>query len=342
MGQEHSGKVMTARGPIEPRELGAVLMHEHLHCDVFDWARDELITEERPMTVERRELLTNEALPPLKQCTEHGCFGFVEATAPPWRAWPTFYSEASEATNVHIVLCTGFYYEVEFGTYWVKRAEDAIWPFVVASSVEELAQFCVRDIVEGLHGTAVRAGAIKLGSDDPEMTEAERKAFLAGARAQKATGVPITTHCTGLGTETTQLSLLEREGVDLNRVIIGHTAWHLMDPECRATCIDWMKRGANFLPTNLGIGDDGGQRWQPLVDAIHDIFDQGCGDRLCLGLDWAFVSESGPFGPCNFVPPPPFLHMFTHTLPAFRERGLTAEQEQMIMRENPQRMLAIR
>ena len=40
---------------------------------------------------------------------------------------------------------------------------------------------------------------------------------------------------------------------DLRRVVIGHTAWHLMDKGYRRTVIEWMKRGANFLPTNLGI-----------------------------------------------------------------------------------------
>jgi len=32
------GKVVTARGPVEPAELGAVMMHEHLICD---WAQKE-------------------------------------------------------------------------------------------------------------------------------------------------------------------------------------------------------------------------------------------------------------------------------------------------------------
>jgi phosphotriesterase-related protein len=194
-----------------------------------------------------------------------------------------------------------------------------------------------------MHGTDVRAGAIKLGTSSPELTDAEQKAFRAGARAQKATGVHITTHCTKKGAETSQLTLLDEEGVDLSRVVIGHTAGHLSDPECRPVCMDWMRRGANFMPTNMGIHEDKPDQWRPLVEALHVIFDAGLGDRIAgFGLDWAFVSESGPFGPCGFIPPPPFLHMFTHTLPAFRKMGMTEEEEEQIMATNPQRILPVR
>jgi predicted metal-dependent phosphotriesterase family hydrolase len=106
--------------------------------------------------------------------------------------------------------------------------------------------------------------------------------------------------------------------------------------------MDWMRRGANFLPTNLGIREDDGKRWQPLVDAIHEVFSAGLGEHLVLGLDWAFCSESRPFSACTFMPPPPFLHMFTHTLPAFRALGLTPQEEETMMLTNPQRIIPVR
>jgi len=315
------GKVITARGPVEPEALGRVLMHEHLHSDIYDWEKEELVLEEKPITPERRELLMREAIPPLRQCNDHGCHALVDATPPPWRAWPSFYVEASEAAKMHIILSTGFYREVEHGTYWVKTPDDGIWPFVRQASVEELAEMCVREIVEGIHGTDVHAGAIKLGTSAPEMTEAD---------------------CTKLGAETSQLTLLDEEGVDLSRVVIGHTGWHLMDPDCRAVCLEWMRRGANFAPTNLRMdGDDGPERWRPLVEAIHEVFDTGLGEHLVLGLDCAFASESEAFHYC-IIPPPPYLYMFTHTLPAFREMGLTPDEEEQMMAANPQRILPVR
>jgi phosphotriesterase-related protein len=338
--KRHAGKVITALGPVEPSALGRVMMHEHLYCDTYDWERGELVQEERPISEERRALLMREAIPFLRQCTEYGCFAYVETTMPPWRAWPTFYAEASRAAGMHIVLCTGFYREVEVGTYWVKTCDEAIWPFVRRASVTELAEFCTREITEGIHGARVCAGAIKLGSSGPELTEAEEKVFRAGARAQQATGVHVTTHCTALGAETSQLRVLDDEGVDLGRVVIGHTAAHLMDRERRKTVMEWMRRGASFMPTNLAVGEHP-EKWQPLIDAIHAVFDAGLGDRLVIGTDWAFVSESAPFGPCSYLPPPPYVQLFTNVLPAFHELGLTAEEEEQMMATNPQRLLPV-
>lgn len=338
------GKALTVTGPVEPESLGKVMMHEHLHSDSFDYDRNELVTEEKP-DEERRQVLLNEAAPYLKQCTEHGCFGFVDPTPPPWRAWPTVYPEVSRAANMHIVLCTGFYREIELGLYWAKKPEWQVWPYVREASVEQLGEMCTREIVDGIHGTPVRAGAIKLGTSRPEMTETEEKSFRAAAIAQKATGVHITTHCTSKVAAFSQMLLLDEEGVDLSRVAIGHIGWSLGEKAFRQACIPWMKRGVTILATNLGC-EDGGKRWQVLVDGIHDLFDAGVGDRLGFGLDWAFCSgegqtKDGRFGPCTFMPQPPFLHMFSHTLPAFRAMGLTAEEEDWIMRRNPQRIIPV-
>jgi phosphotriesterase-related protein len=338
-----TGKVITADGPVAPEALGKVQMHEHLHADMFDWEKDCLIREERPIGKERKEFLIREAVPHMKACVEqHGGGAWVETSVHPWRAWPTFYREITRMTGMHCILISGFYRQVEGGKYWAKhRAEDGISPLLLDHSVEELVEFCVREVAQGIHGTGVRAGGLKFGTSAPQMTDVEVKAARIVARAQLQTGVHITTHCTRLGAETTQLQLLEEEGVDLSRVVLGHTAWHLMNPDCRKVCLEWMKKGANFLPTNLGISDPASiEGWRPLVEAIHEVFDRGLGDRLCFGLDGAFCSESGPFVFC-VAPPPPFLHMYTHTLPAFRKLGLTAAEEDWIMRRNPQRILPV-
>ncbi len=336
------GKVITVCGPVAPEKLGAVMMHEHLHVDFYDWDKQQRIPEEKPCSEERRRYLLDDAVPLLKACREYGLGAFVDPSFAPTRAWPDVYREVSERSGVQIILCTGFYREIETTTYFVKSPADAVWPYVRQASVEELAEFCVREIRDGIHGTDVHAGAIKLGTSAPAMTEAEIKSFRAGARAQKATGAHITTHCTKIGAETSQLELLDREGVDLRRVVVGHTAGHLMNADCRKVCLDWMKRGANFLPTNMGIREeDRGKRWRPLVDAIHAVFDAGQGDKLCLGLDSGYCSESCPFTRVRFLPEPPFLHMFTHTLPVFRAMGLTSAEEDAMMRVNPQRIIPI-
>ena len=339
------GKVITARGLVDPTELGRMMMHEHLHSDLWDWEKDELVAEEHPATPERRRYLLKNAVPLLRRCRqEFGMNAYVDATMPPWRAWPDVYREVSEESGVHIVVSTGYYREIETGTYFVKTPEDAIWPFVREASVEELTELCVKEIVEGIHGTDIRAGVITLGTSQAPMTQAEMKTFIAGAHAQEQTGVHITTHCTQLGAETSQLTVLDREGVDLTRVVVGHTAGHLMNESYRSAILEWMKRGASFLPTNICVWgeQDWESQWQPLIDGIHQVFDAGLGDKLFLGLDSGYCSESGPLEPARFLPPDPWCYMFTDVLPAFRRLGLTEEEEEAIMIKNPASVIPVK
>jgi phosphotriesterase-related protein len=336
------GRVLTVRGPVEPETLGAVMMHEHLHADLFDWEKNRVVTREKPPTPERRKYLLEDAVPLLKQCRDFGMHAYCDVSNCGWRGWPTLYREVSELSGIHIILATGFYREIEVGKYFVKKRADAIWPPVRNWPEDRLAEMCIREISEGIHGTDVRAGVIKLGTSQAPMTPAEKKAFRAAARAQIATGVHITTHCTQPGAESSQLSYLEDQGVDLRRVVIGHTQDHLMDQNTRRTCLEWMKRGANFMPTNLAVREWLGEHWRPLVEAIHEVFDAGHGDKLVLGLDSGYTTESGAFGPMPFLPPHPWTHLFRNTLPAFRAMGLKPEEEKAIMVTNPQRIIPVR
>ncbi len=326
------GRVITVRGEVEPEVLGAVLMHEHLYCSCRDW-------HEGPTPPDRERLLMEYAVPNLGKLHDHGCHTVLDATPMAWRAAPDTYLRIAAAADLHVVLSTGFYREMEVGSYWVQSPEQAIWPAVRERPVEDLAELCVREITQGLHGSSVRAGAIKLGSSSAELTEAETKAFRAGARAQQATGVSITTHCTAAGAHVSQLALLTEAGVDPARIVIGHTARHLVrEPD---TVREWMRRGATFLPTNLRM-DDNWEFWGQFVAAVRRLFDEGLGEHVVLGLDWAFETEQGPFVPCTFMPPPPFRYMFTHTLPRFRKLGLEERAIEQMMVANPARILPVR
>ena len=331
MGKTSEGKVITVRGEIEPAALGAVMMHEHLHSDCRVW-------EETPTRPDREQLLMEYAVPNMKMLHDHGCHAYVDTTPRPWRAWPDTYVRVAKAADLHIVLATGFYREMPIGSYWIKTEADQIWPVVREKSAEELAEMCVVEITEGMHGTGVRCGVMKLGTSAAEMTDLERKTFRAGAIVQKATGVHVTTHCNIPGAHISQLEALTEDGVDPARIVIGHTWSHIVDET--DTVREWMKRGATFLPTNLRMDSD--WAWiRQLVDAIRALFDEGLGEHLALGLDWAFETEHGPFVPCTFMPPPPYLYMFTHTLPRFRQLGLEEEQIEQMMVKNPARILPV-
>ena len=335
--KEYNGKVLTISGPVDPEELGAVSMHEHLYVQF-----PNPNIGEQPAAPERIELLMNYAVPNLKKLKDYGSYAFLDVTASSFRAQPELYRQIADASGIHIILSTGIYREVPIGTYTIKNEDDAIWPFARRCTQEELEDFMRGEFLYGIKGSGVRPGAIKLGNSADVMTPTELKAFKAAARVQREAGVHITIHsgCRFCGDDIpkAQLDVLEKEGVDLRRVVIGHTQNNIR--EMPAETRECLKRGATFMPTNLRMDDD----WdgiQKLVDEIRRLFDEGYGDRLTLGLDYTFDTELGFFIPCHFMPPPPYVYMYAYTLPRFRKLGLEEEAIHQMMVENPKRLLPI-
>jgi len=328
------GKVITVLGPVESAALGAVLMHEHVYSDI-----DGMVEGKTP--AERVEMIRVYGVPFMKKLNEYGCHAFVDVTPIPMRAEPWVYKEVSAAANLHIIKSTGFYREAAGNEHrpcganipnrWMdKRAVDG--------SVGEIAEIMIREFEDGIAGSDVKPGIIKMASTLPDLTTAERKANQASAKAQRATGMAVTTHAVGLGVAKSQLDTLEAAGADPTRVILGHTNADVVEtPWVVRECMD---RGATYLLTNLRMdGDLRGQ--QRLVDAINRLFDAGYGDRLTLGLDWAFENEMGVFIPCSFMPPPPYVYMFTNALPRLRDLGLESEAIEWMLVRNPAHLLPI-
>jgi len=337
MPNDATGMVITVLGPVEPDALGAVLMHEHLYFDF------EATVEQGPTPPERVEILRAYAARYLKSLHDYGCHTLVDCTTMPHRADPGVYTMLAQMTGCHIVLATGSYREAAAADAWRRagsgRSHRWLDKRVVDGTVEELTSIMVGEFETGIRGSGVRTGIIKLASTLPEFTPGEEKAFRAGARAQRQTGLCITTHAVGMGVPEAQVNLLDAAGADLRRVIIGHTSRHIVETPWVARQL--MDRGVTLLPTNLRMDRefDFNRR---LVNGIRRFFDAGYGDRLVLGLDWAFDNAEGVFLPCNFMPPPPYVYMFTHALPRMRELGLEDEAIERMLATNPRRLLPVK
>jgi phosphotriesterase-related protein len=119
--------------------------------------------------------------------------------------------QIAEATGLNVVASTGSYKEPQM-TAAVRQA-----------SVQELADVFTRELTDGIDGTGIQAGIIKVGSSMRRITPAEEKLIRAAARAHRRTGAPITTHATvgTMGRE--QVQILEDEKADVSRLVIGHS-----------------------------------------------------------------------------------------------------------------------
>ena len=206
--------VQTIRGPVDSTELGATLSHEHLAPQpvsagverIPGWY-DESATVEADIAA-------------LRKAKQAGIDALLDVTPLDLgRQMPILQRVAEADTGVHVVAATGVYRLVPMH-------------FMVAD-LDAIAEFFLREIEEGMEGTSIRAGIIKIAWDlearldvgGPISPRAQlEKTARAAARAARAGGVPISCHTRALDElGTPLLDIFEDEGLDPAAVTIGHT-----------------------------------------------------------------------------------------------------------------------
>jgi phosphotriesterase-related protein len=203
--------INTVLGKCEPRDLGFTLIHEHLAAGMPGWEFDNYRFDrkrEMAKVVER-----------LKEIKGLGVSSFVDPCPMELGRDPEFAAEAAETSGIRIVIATGVYNEaLGLPTHFRMLGPD------------DIADVYIHELTEGIGHTGIKPGIIKTATGgvpgwtvDTEITKHEQKVLRGAARAHKATGAPILCHnseVSPFGRET--LDIFESEGVDFNRVLIGH------------------------------------------------------------------------------------------------------------------------
>jgi phosphotriesterase-related protein len=121
----------------------------------------------------------------------------------------------AERTGIKIIAPTGVYREA----FTPTRLLDV--------SMEALADEWIKDLTEGMEGTPIRAGFIKIAMSDDGPTAREVRSLRAAARASLAVGAAtggaaVASHTKGSVIAMRQMDILEEAGLDLNRFIWVH------------------------------------------------------------------------------------------------------------------------
>ncbi|HET7376131.1 MAG TPA: phosphotriesterase-related protein, partial [Anaerolineae bacterium] len=226
----------------------------------------------------------------------------------------------SESSGVNIVCVTGHH----------KEAFSAAW--VQDRSIEALTDRFSRDVMEGVDGTSIKAGAIKAASSLNKITPNEEKVFRAVARAHRVTGAPISTHTEAGTLALEQIDLLRSEGVDPSRVIIGH-----LDRK-----LDWAYH-LQIAQTGVYLGYDqiSKEKYEPdskRVEFILRLVKEGFGRQIVLGGDLARKSYWPSYGTGGG---PGLTYILWRFVPWLRSEGLSEEAIENILVHNPARALSM-
>jgi len=313
--------VNTVLGTINPSELGVALMHEHLMIGWPGWDSDAAAPafnrkDTVKLCVDRMEELKGLGMRTLLDPCPIDLGRDVELMA-----------EVAQSARVNLVCATGLYKEDSGATQYFRfRAQFG------ADVINEMTETFVRELNEGIGGTGIKAGVIKVATGVHNVTAYEEQVMRAAARAHKATGAPITTHTDEgtLGRE--QLDIFASEGVDLKHVIVGHSCGSA-DLKYH---VDMLDRGAY-----LGFDRFGLEILQPdrlRKAALIGLLGIGFHNQIVLSHDtvWCWRGRPLPI-PEEALPLWKPTHVFTNIIPGLREAGVSDEKIDAMLTHNPRR-----
>ena len=299
--------VQTVLGPIDASQLGFTLTHEHVGSGA------EAVFSSRASSVA-------DAIDKLKEARDAGIDTVVDVSVFDVGRDIRYREEVSRKSGMQIVAATGQH-------LFAPESYNA-------RSIEEIAEFFIGEIEQGIDGTDIKAGVIKVAARSDILTPAEAKLFKAAARASKATGIPIATHSDSrrrAGEK--QADLFEAEGVSPARVSLGHSD----DTDDMDYLIGLAKRGytLGMDHTFWGLAQGATLPWQRRADCIRQLIDAGFLDKLFLSNDWVHGDIER-----EKVNPDGMLFTVRKTIPYLRQSGVTRQQIHAMTVENPRRFFS--
>lgn len=199
-------KIITVTGEIPASAIGKTLHHEHLLVDFIGadssgyhrWNRDSV---------------TEKVLPYLEEIKKLGYKTLVECTPSYLGRDPELLKMLAKKSGVQIITNTGYYSAVG-GKFLPKHAFD--------ETAEQLAQRWIDEAKNGIEGTGIYPGFIKIAVERAPLQEINRKVVEAACITHKATGLVIMSHTGPALPAFQEIEVLKQYGVHPSAFIWTH------------------------------------------------------------------------------------------------------------------------
>jgi phosphotriesterase-related protein len=301
-------RIHTVKGPVESESLGLILPHEHLFTDlrgpqVPDYARAD------PLAVVRV------VRPYLEEAHAAGVTALVECSTVGVGRNLEVLCRLADITPIHIIAPTGVY-------------RDAYIPDSLRGTREkDLADLWIHELTEGMEGTSVKAGFIKLAMSEDGPTALEIRNLQAAAMASLETGAVIASHTIGGKVARKEMDVLEEAGLDLRRFIWVHAQ---TEPD-HAVLMEAAQRGAYLELDSVGAPY---QSQSELLGVAAGLIDAGFAAQLLFSHDAGWYNPGRPDG----MPDDGYrgyTALMERFVPELTKWNITDEQLQLITVKNP-------
>lgn len=343
--------VITVKGIIDPERLGVVSPHEHVFIDIrnqFTEFPDEIRKKlaEQKVSIKNLDVLSRDpyavkdnlvlndislAKKEVLKFKKAGGDTLVDATSIGMGRNPDALRKISESTGLNIIAGCGYY------------THDTHPHNMDNKTVDQIAEEMITDIKIGINGTNIKAGVIGELGTSKEIYPNEKKVLAAAAKAQIETGVGIIVHTYPWGKKGLEiLDILSNNRARLNKVSISHVDV-VIDIEY---CKEIAEYGAYFEFDDFGKeyfidkryrGFAGGVFARDIerVKALKELIDSGYLSNILISCDVCLKTLLHSYGGWGYD------HILTNIVPMMREEGITEEQIDVLLKENPKRFLNV-
>lgn len=322
VGADGAVSVMTVRGLVPVSELGLTLPHEHVTTDFIG-------AERLPQPRYDRSVAFDTALPALKTLRDRGCLTLCECTPAYIGRDVLLLKRLAESAGLHIVTNTGYYGAVG-GKYLPRHAHD--------ETADQLAARWLKEWHDGIEGTGVKPGFIKLGVDRGKLPPLHEKLVRAAARVHRESGMVICIHTGDGEAAMDELRILGEEGIAPAGFV-----WVHAQNDAGPVQLEIARRGGWVSLDGYNLAARNPERYRNQLRALREA---GCLNRVLVSHDdgWAVEGEEARttglklFGNGN---PRPYASLFERLLPDLETEGFTKAELHLLTRTNPGRAFGL-
>jgi phosphotriesterase-related protein len=316
-------RIQTIRGLIPAKQMGLSLIHEHVF---LDWAGALKMNP----AAWNNDSATAVILPYLRAMQKYGVKTILECTPNYIGRNPRLLARLADSTGLQILTNTGYY-----GARWDLHIPTS----ALRENVDQIAQHWIEEYEQGIEGTGIRPGFIKIGVDgDSTLSAIDERLVRAAARTHLRTGLSIVAHTGPDQLALRQVEILAEEGVALQAWV-----WTHAQGGTDAVRAQLARQGAWISLDGLGWVNPAERNGDSTalmnyVNAILYLKKTDLLHRLLLSHDAGWYTHGEPGGG-RFQP---YTLIFTHLLPLLRQYGVTEQEIEQVLVQNPQEAYGIR
>jgi predicted metal-dependent phosphotriesterase family hydrolase len=299
--------IMTVSSSIPSSALGKALTHEHV---LVDFIGADKINKDRYDIEEAFQ----QALPYLQQLKQRGCTALIECTPSYLGKDVVLLKRLSEASGLHIITNTGYY---------GAAGQKFLPAHVYNEAAEQIAARWIKENNDGIEGTGIKPGFMKLGADDVPFSKEINKIIKAAAITHLQTGLSIGVHTSKGGKPAMEQLRILRE----NKVSPEAWIWiHAQNEKDSVYHIEAARLGGwiEFDGISENSIDEN-------IMFLSKMKENKLLHRVLISQDAGWYHVGEPHGG-NYRD---YNYLFDYFLPALKKHGFTEEDIEMLLIKNP-------